>query len=284
MKIAIIGGNGMLGCDLHALAISSGYEVASYDLPMFDITKPSTLEFITDSANIIINCAAYTAVDKAESEPEKCYEINFKCVEKLGFIAAARKKYLMHISTDFVFGDDINVPLNENSKVNPLGVYGKSKLEGELALQKTKAFFSTVRIQWTYGSNGDSFVSKIIKAAKTNDTLKVVNDQIGSPTSTTAVARVIMAFVKTRQVGLFHFASKGYASRFEVARFILDDIGLSKNIIPCTSEEFVTPAKRPKNSRFDCSKIDKLLPFERLPWQTYLREFLKPYRKTSSDL
>ncbi len=278
MKIGIVGGNGMLGCDVHALSVSSGYEVISYDLPMYDITKAGTLELIVDTADIIINCAAYTAVDKAESEQKKCYEINSRCVEKLGFLVAERRKYLVHISTDFVFGDDTDIPLNENSKVNPLGVYGKSKLEGELALQKTGAFFSILRTQWTYGVNGDNFVSKIIKAAKIDDTLKIVNDQIGSPTPTAAVSKAIMALVKNRQEGLFHFASKGYASRCEVAMFVFNEIGLSKNIIPCSSEEFITPAKRPKNSRFDCSKIDKFLPFERLVWQAYLKEFLKFYK------
>lgn len=277
MRIAIIGGNGMLGCDLHALSLSLGYEVTSYDLPMYDITKPGTLEFIVDSANIIINCAAYTSVDKAESEKDKCYEINSKCVEKLGVIVAEKRKYLLHISTDFVFGDDANTPLNENSKTNPLGVYGKSKLDGELSLQKTGAFCSILRIQWTYGIHGNNFVSKITRAAKISDTPRIVNDQVGSPTPTTAVAKAIMVLVKTKQEGLFHFASKGYASRFDVAKFIFNEIGLSKNIIPCTSEEFSTPAKRPKNSRFDCSKIDKILSFERLPWQTYLREYLKKY-------
>jgi dTDP-4-dehydrorhamnose reductase len=275
MKIAIIGGNGMLGYDLWALLVSLSHDVISYDLPTHDITKPGTLEFIVDSADIIVNCAAYTAVDKAESEQEKCYEINFRCVEKLVSLVAVKRNYLVHISTDFVFGNDTEVPLNEDSQVNPLGVYGKSKLEGELALQKTGASFSILRIQWTYGIHGDNFVSKIIKAAKTNDTLKIVSDQIGSPTPTTAVSKAIMALVKTKQEGLFHFASKEYTSRFEVTRFILNELGLSKKIVPCTSEEFITPAKRPKNSRFDCSKIDKILPFERLAWQTYLRKYLK---------
>jgi len=278
MRMAVIGGNGMLGYDVCALSVSLGYEVIGYDLPMYDITKPGILEFIVNSTDIIINCAAYTAVDKAESEQKKCYEINSRCVEKLGFLVAEKRKYLVHISTDFVFGDNTDVLLNESSNVNPLGVYGKSKLEGELALQKTGAVFSILRIQWIYGVNGDNFVSKIIKAANINDTLKIVSDQIGSPTPTTAVSKGIMALVKIRQEGLFHFASKGYASRFDVARFVFDEIGLSKNIIPCVSEEFIISAKRPKNSRFDCSKIDKILPFERLSWQTDLREFLKSYK------
>lgn len=276
-KIAVIGGNGMLGYDLCILARSLGYNTVSYDLPSYDITKPGTLEFIIDSADVIINCAAYTAVDKAETEHEKCYKLNSECVGELGQLIAEKKKYLVHISTDFVFGDDADVPLSEISKVNPLGVYGKSKLEGELSLQKTGGSFSILRLQWTYGINGISFISKIIKASRIKDPLIVVNDQIGSPTPTTAVSKAIMAFVKIKQEGLFHFANRGYASRFEVAKFVFKEKGLQKNIIPCTSEEFITPAKRPKNSRFDCSKIDKILPFKRLPWQIELKEFLKFY-------
>ena len=261
IRIAVIGGNGMLGYDLRVLAVSLGYEVISYDLPIYDITKPETLKEIVSSSNIVINCAAYTEVDKAESEQRKCYEINSKCVGSLGRLVADGGKYLVHISTDFVFGSGSDLPLNEESEVNPLGVYGKSKLEGELALQATGASCSILRIQWTYGTSGDNFISKIIKAAKINDTLKIVSDQIGAPTPTTSVSKAIMAFVKTKQDGLFHFASKGYASRFEVAKFVFDEIGLQKNIIPCASEEFITTAKRVKNSRFDCSKIDKVLQF-----------------------
>lgn len=275
LRLGITGANGMLGSDLKSLAKRNGFLVNSYDLPDYDITNERTIDLIVNSNDLIVNCAAYTAVDKAESEVQKAYKINSESVEKLGISVTSSSKYLVHISTDFVFGNSSDNPLSEGDEPLPLGVYGASKLEGEKKLIKVCQNAAIMRIQWTYGLHGDNFIKKILKAAETNKSLKIVEDQIGSPTATTAVSQAIMCLVASKVTGLYHFASNGYASRFDVAKFILNEKGIQRELIPCLSSEFVTPAERPLNSRFDCSKIDKILNYKRYFWKDELREFLK---------
>lgn len=275
IKLGITGANGMLGSDLSSLAKKAGFLVSSYDLPDYDMTNGKTIDLIASSNDLIVNCAAYTAVDKAESEVDKSYKINSDSVEKLGLAVNSMSKYLVHISTDFVFGDSSNNPLTEDDITGPLGVYGASKLDGEEKLRKVCPNSAIVRLQWTYGLHGDNFIKKILKVAVTSKSLKIVEDQIGSPTATTAVSQAILCLIDLKTTGLFHYASNGYASRFEVTKFILKEKGIQRELIPCLSSEFVTPAKRPLNSRFDCSKIDKVLTYKRPFWKDELREFLK---------
>ena len=274
MKVGIVGGNGMLGKDLSLLLTARGMKPVIFDHPHYDITKEVDLQKIIRNADIIVNCAAYTAVDKAESDVEKCYIVNGEAVGKLGKHIAEAEKYLIHISTDFVFGDNSIKPLSEESFTNPLGVYGKSKLEGELLLIESGCIHSTIRIEWTYGINGSNFISKILSLASKLDELKVVNDQLGSPTSTVDVARAILFFIENKIQGLYHFAAKGYANRYEVACAVFDILGIEKRIIPCSSSTFPAPAKRPLNSCFDCSKIDKILNYKRPFWKDSLKKYL----------
>ena len=274
MKIGITGGNGMLGSDIAKAAKKEGLTPILYDLPDFDITKQESIDKMIAESDIIINCAAYTAVDKAEAEPDIAAAVNAEAVKKIADSAKIAGKYLLHISTDFVFGDDSETPMNENFPTNPLSVYGATKLHGEEALKESGCKHAIIRIEWTYGSNGNNFITKIAEFAKKLDQLSVIDDQIGSPTPTKSVAQAAICFVKHRTEGLYHFAAKNYASRYEVAKFILEELKLPTPVSPCSSSEFPTPAQRPKNSRFDCSKIDKVLDFERPEWQTALREFL----------
>jgi dTDP-4-dehydrorhamnose reductase len=186
-----------------------------------------------------------------------------------------QNKYLVHISTDFVFGDKSEKALTEKDEPAPLNVYGETKLEGEKVLAGTGCEYSIIRVQWTYGKYGENFITKILALAKKLDSLKVVDDQIGSPTHTLDVSRAICCFLEKRPEGIFHFASRGFASRFETAKFILGECGIDIPLSPCASSEFKTPAERPLNSRFDCSQIDGILDFERPFWQDALKDFLK---------
>ena len=274
MKIGITGGRGMLGSDIKTAATEAGFTPIIYDLPDFDITEQKSIDKMVSECDLIINCAAYTAVDKAETEPEIASAVNAEAVKKLANAAKLADKYILHISTDFVFGDESDTPMNEEFPTNPLSVYGATKLHGEEALKASGCKHAIIRIQWTYGSNGNHFISKIAELAKKLDQLSVIDDQIGSPTPTKYVAKAAICFVKNRTEGLYHFAAKNYASRYEVAKFILDELEISTPISPCSSSEFVTPAQRPKNSRFDCSKIDRVLDFERPEWQSALQNFL----------
>ena len=273
-KLAIIG-NGMLGSELAVLADAAGWSVSIYDLPGFDLTNEQQLQELVDSADCIANCAAYTNVDKAESETDICTAVNATAPGKLGEFAAAAGKYVVHISTDFVFGDLTDAPQSEDDPTNPISVYGASKLAGEQNLLVSGCKCGIIRIQWSYGTNGKNFITKILELAKELPQLKVVDDQTGTPTPTRDIARVIMEFLEKRTEGLYHFAAKGYATRFEVAQKIVEYFKLDTELAPCKSSEFPAPASRPHNSKFNCAKIDAILSFPRRDWQDALQEFLK---------
>ncbi len=273
--LVIIGGNGMLGTDLRELAVEHGYKVKIFDRPEFDITNETDVKRAVAAGDLIVNCAAYTAVDQAESEPETAYAVNAAAVQTLGDICAEADKYLVHISTDFVFGDASDRPLKETDAPSPLSVYGRTKLDGEILLSKTACRAGIIRVQWTYGKGGNNFIYKIVELAKSRPELKVVDDQVGAPTPTTSAAAAILCFLEKQPEGVFHFAAKGYASRYETALFIANKLGLDVKISPCASTEFPAPAERPLNSRFDCSKIDSVLDFSRPDWDKALQTFLK---------
>ncbi|MEI8245029.1 MAG: dTDP-4-dehydrorhamnose reductase [Lentisphaerota bacterium] len=273
-KLAIIGGNGMLGSDLRTAAAVSGWTVQIYDLPDFQITNAMQLEKALESCDCAVNCAAYTAVDKAESEPELCEAVNALAVGELGRIAAKTGKYVIHISTDFVFGDLTGSPQNETDLPNPLSVYGRTKLHGEQLLADSGCHCAIIRIEWTYGRHGSNFISKILALAAERESLQVISDQTGSPTATTDVARAILCFLDQKPEGLYHFAADGFASRHEVAEFIVRQAQLETRVFPCPSSAFPTPAARPGNSKFDCTKIDRVLDFKRPSWQDALADFI----------
>lgn len=274
--LGITGANGMLGKDLCQVALNQKFKINAFDLPGFDITKQETRLHIVKTSDIIINCAAYTAVDQAEIETDKCYQINAEAVKELGQLAAKNQKPIIHISTDFVFGDsEKNRPLNEEDKTNPLGIYGKSKLLGEQHLISSGASFTILRVEWTYGIYGNNFISKIVERASREDKLTVVNDQFGCPTSTVNISKAILCLIKANARGLFHFAEKGYASRYEVAQYIFKTLNIKKELTQGLSSDFPTAVNRPKNSRFDCSKIDKILDFKRPHWKDVLTKYLK---------
>ncbi len=266
-SMAILGGAGMLGFDLSKLAKKIFPVLQTYDLPSFDIRKDSDIRSALSGMDVAVNCAAYTDVDRAESEQEKCSEINALAPGRLAKIAKELGVFVIHVSTDFVYGDDGVAPLDEDVLPNPLNQYGKSKLEGERLLAESACDHAILRIEWTYSKRGNNFVGKIISLAKKNRAIKVVDDQFGSPTHTREAAKAILCLAQKRASGLFNFAADGYASRFDVAKFIVDRIGLDCEVMPCLSSDFATPAKRPENSRFNCSKIDALLDFERNNWR-----------------
>jgi len=276
-KLVILGGNGMLGRELSALSVDRGFDVKTFDLPTFDISNPSAIRDSIKGADFIVNCAAYTAVDKAESEPDICRKVNADALLSLGEAVRNEGSYLLHISTDFVFGDSSGAALKETDVPTPLNTYGKTKLEGEKLLASTGCRNAVIRVEWTYGRHGNNFITKIIELARKLDCLKVVDDQTGAPTWTFDVSRAILNMLNNSTEGLFHFSCRGSASRFEVASFILKELKITKKLVPCKSSDFPTPAIRPLNSVFDCSKIDKVLDFARPQWQDSLKSFLAQF-------
>lgn len=276
--ITILGGRGMLGSDLAPCLEAAGYCVRAADLPECDITKPDHLAQALQDASVIVNCAAFTNVDQAEQRPDTALAVNGRAVGALGAAAKKRGVFVVHISTDFVFDGRQTRPYVETDPPNPINAYGQSKLAGELALRQSAGAHVILRVQWSYGSHGMNFISKIQERARANTELKVVADQIGAPTWTADMARAIAVLIRKRREGLYHFANTGYASRFEVARYVAAQLNLPTKITPCASEDFPAPALRPKNSSFDTAKIQSILDAPIRAWQDALKDFLNHNR------
>ena len=276
-KVAVLGGRGMLGTDLVSACTKSGLDAHVFDLPDFDITNYAQLKQVVNESNLIVNCAAYTNVEKAESEVELAYEINAKAVGLLGELAKVSDAKVIHISTDFVFDGTKERPYLETDTPNPISTYGRTKLAGEELLVETGCKFCIIRVQWTYGSGGKNFVTKLVDAARTGKGLKVVSDQVGSPTATTQVASVICQILKSDAMptGIFHYAASGFVSRYDMACFIFDKLGLEVDLQSCKTSNYKSTAERQLNSRFDCGKIEKLLAEPIKPWQGPLALFLE---------
>jgi len=274
-RIAIFGGRGMLGTDLAAEVCRRGYAVSAYDLPEFDVTDRRQVADALAGVDAAINCAAYTNVDGAETNAEWAHRVNGQAVGDMGVLAREAGVWVLHFSTDFVFDGALDRPYVESDTPNPINEYGRSKLAGERAFAESGCSGSVVRLEWTYGTHGNNFVSKLIGRAAGGETARVVDDQVGSPTATTEVARMACDLLGQRAEGLFHFAAGGHVSRFEIARFIFEQRGLTNELLPCRTADYVTPAQRPLNSRFDCTKIQGLLSEPIEPWQEPLTRFLR---------
>ena len=275
IRIAVLGGRGMLGSDLVQTCRQQGFNPIAYDLPEFDITDADQVQQAVAGAEIIANCAAYTNVDGAESQTELAYKVNSEAVGRLGAVVRKAGKWVLHISTDFVFDGSSDKPYVETDHPNPINTYGKTKLAGEQLLTGSGCEYCIVRVQWTYGSAGNNFVTKLIQRAKSQDTLKVVDDQTGSPTATIEAAKAICELLRKKPRGIYHFASAGYVTRYGMAKFISEKLSMNVKLLPCKTSDFPSPAARPLNSRFDCSKISSLLDEPIKRWQAPLELFLR---------
>ena len=267
MKVLVIGSDGQLGLEFQK--ISKSYNSLTWifsNIKTLDLLKLDTIIFFLNNINpsIIINCAAYTCVDKAETEPKLANLVNYKAVDIISKWTSDNNKKLIHISTDYVFDGLSKIPLSENSKTKPLNEYGSSKLKGERACLKNDSKSIVIRTSWLYSSFGENFVKSIIDLMKKNNSVKVVNDQLGSPTYANDLAKVIMGIVMNSKgkSGLFHYSNEGEISWFEFARSIRDIYNIDCEIIGVSSEEFKTIAKRPKYSLLDKTKIKKTFNLE----------------------
>lgn len=277
----------MLGSDLALACRQHQFTTTILDLPDFDITNYQQLDRAVRNTSVVVNCAAYTDVDDAESHAEMAYKVNAEAVGRLASIAKDAGVWVLHIGTDFVFDGKSDRPYAETDAPNPINTYGKSKLAGEQLLVESRCRYCIMRIEWTYGLGGGNFVTRLIETAKADKKLKVVDDQVGSPTATTEVAGVICKLLQKKPEGLFHFAAAGYVSRFEMAKFVFDRLNMSVDLSSCKSAEPANlPAATPRvarhggraarllNSLFDCSKIKALLDEPIKPWQEPLERFL----------
>jgi len=286
VNILVTGGNGQLGSELKEIAADHpDYNFIFTDVSELDITNHNVVkDFIkTNKIDVIINCAAYTAVDKAESEPELADAINHLAVANFAQIAKENNIKLIHISTDYVFDGTNEKPYLETDKPNPQSVYGKTKLDGELAMQRINPVNSIIiRTSWLYSNYGNNFVKTMIKRGKTKDEISVVSDQTGSPTNAADLAIVILTIlqkINTNSVEVFHYSNEGICSWYDFAKAIFEIMNLGVNLKQIESSRLSTIAKRPYNSHMEKQKIKQSYQLDIPGWKESLHNFfIKNYR------
>lgn len=279
MKILVTGVGGQLGHDVAEELKKRGHIVIGTDRQKMDITDAASVDrVIRESApDAVIHCAAYTAVDGAEDDQEQCYRVNVEGTRSIANVCRDLNIKLIYISTDYVFSGCGERPWEPDDRREPQNVYGRSKCEGEMVVESTLDKYFIVRVTWTFGVNGKNFVKTMLKLSETHDTIRVVNDQIGSPTYTLDLARLLADMVETEKYGIYHATNEGVCSWYDFACAIFREAGLSGKItvLPVTSEEYGAKAPRPHNSRMSNAKLEEN-GFDRLPpWQDALRRYLQ---------
>ena len=277
MKILVTGYNGQLGYDVIKELRSRGIDCLGADKDDFDITnEKETLKAITEySPSAVIHCAAYTAVDRAEDDEETCRRVNVDGSKNIALACASLGCKMVYISTDYVYGGKGEAPFEPSSPTAPCNVYGKTKLEGEKQVQKYCKKSFIVRTSWVFGINGGNFVKTMLRLSESHDTLTVVSDQIGSPTYTPDLARLICDMVVTEKYGIYHGTNEGCCSWAEFAAEIMKSAGKDTKIIPILTKDYKCAAERPLNSRLSKKCLDDA-GFEHLPtWQNALERYMK---------
>ncbi|WP_461206130.1 dTDP-4-dehydrorhamnose reductase [Clostridium sp. DL1XJH146] len=275
MKVLVTGVKGQLGYDVVKRLNALGIENLGVDIDDFDITnKEQTEDFISNyNPDVVVHCAAYTAVDKAEDDKEKCYAIN---VDGTRNIAEACKKIdakMVYISTDYVFdGEGVEAHLEDKS-TNPVNYYGYSKELGENAVREILEKHFIIRTSWVYGKNGNNFVKTMLKLAQTRNELNIIDDQIGAPTYTPDLALLTCDMIQTTKYGTYHGVNENYCSWYDFAIDIFKKAGIEMKVNPIDTSEYPTKAKRPLNSRLSKERLDKN-GFKRLPkWENALSRY-----------
>lgn len=277
MKIIVTGAKGQLGTDVVSELAARGSEYISVDLPELDITDSAAVEsFVSESgADAVIHCAAFTNVDIAETDKETCRRVNVEGTLNIARSCAKHDIKMLYISTDYVFSGEGDTPFETDSPTAPCNYYGVSKLEGEKAVSENCKKYFIVRISWVFGENGKNFVKTMLRLSEDREEITVVNDQIGSPTYTKDLSRLLCDMIITDKYGVYHATNEGFCSWAEFAAKIMELSGAKTRIIPVTSSEYKSVAKRPANSRLSKASID-INGFERLPhWNDALERYLR---------
>ena len=281
MVVLVTGANGQLGQSLQFIA--PNYPelhfvfCSSIDLDISNIENCKAV-FSKIKPNYCINAAAYTAVDKAESEPEKAYLINVIGARNVAEVCKKHNTILLHISTDFVFDGNATKPYTENDIPNPTGVYGQTKLEGEKAIQLVFENYYIIRTSWVYSQFGNNFMKTMLRLASERDSISVVNDQIGTPTNAIDLAKALIQIILTdnRQpttdnFGVYNFSNEGQCSWYDFAKKIFEINNCTIDLKPIPTSSFPTPAKRPEYSVLDKSKIKSIFVIVIKSWEERLK-------------
>ena len=282
MKVLVTGSQGQLGYDVIKELCSRGHEAFGFDLPELDITDEVAVRAVFDRVkpDAVIHCAAWTAVDAAEESGNiaKVFAVNEGGTRNLAAACKRTGAKLLYLSTDYVFDGQGSAPWGaDETRFAPLNEYGKSKLAGENAVRELLQTYFIVRIAWVFGKNGNNFVKTMLRLSETHDTLRVVCDQVGTPTYTPDLARLLVDMIETDKYGVYHATNEGgFLSWYDFASAIMQEAGKHTKVIPVTTAEYgLSKASRPFNSRLDKSKLKKN-GFEPLPdWRDALKRYLK---------
>lgn len=276
LKILVTGANGQLGHDILLNLAARGIDRIPADIAEFDITQAAATEqFIAaHQPDAVIHCAAFTAVDKAEDEADLCWLINVTGTENIARACQAVNAKMVYISTDYVFPGTGDIPYETSAQTAPLSIYGKTKLEGESAIQQLLTRYFIVRTSWVFGRNGNNFVKTMLRLGKEREEVNVVSDQIGSPTYTVDLAHLLVDMALSEQYGLYHATNEGFCSWAEFASAIFRQAGMNTRVNSITSEQYPVRAQRPVNSKLSKVSLDQG-GFNRLPsWENALKRYL----------
>lgn len=282
MKVLVTGANGQLGRDVVLLLEKEGHSVLACDRDQMDITNQAQCNDVISSYHpeAVIHCAAYTAVDVAETDIDGAYKVNAVGTRNVAVAAERAGAKLIYISTDYVFDGNSSSSYQEYDDTNPQSVYGKSKRAGELLVQSLSSKWFVVRTSWVYGLYGNNFVKTMLKLGQEKPKLQVVHDQIGSPTYTVDLARFLVKLIQTEMYGVYHASNSGTCTWYEFTEAIFAEarnVGgftIQAQLEPCTTEQFPRPAPRPRNSVMDHLSIRTNGLADIRPWREGLREFI----------
>lgn len=279
MRALVTGVKGQLGFDVMNELAKRGYEGIGVDVEEMDITDAEAVDRVIKESHVdsVVHCAAWTAVDAAEDNVEMCRKVNALGTENIARVCKELDIPMIYFSTDYVFDGEGTRPWEpDDPVVEPLNVYGLTKYEGEQAVEKYLDKYYIVRIAWVFGVNGKNFIKTMLNLGKTHDTITVVNDQVGTPTYTYDLARLVVDMLEKEEYGKYHVTNEGgYISWYDFAKEIFKQAGMDINVVPVSAEQYQAKAKRPSNSRMEKKKLDEH-GFKRLPtWQDALSRYLK---------
>lgn len=277
MKVLVTGINGQLGHDVMGELKKRGHEAVGVDIEEMDITDAECVKRVmTQTApEAVIHCSAYTAVDRAEEEVELCRRVNAEGTKNVAEVCAGLDCKLLYLSTDYIFSGEGERPWEPGDEPDPLNVYGLTKFEGEQEIKSRMDKYFIVRISWVFGVNGNNFIKTMLRLGRENGAVRVVDDQIGSPTYTYDLAVLLVDMIETEKYGEYHASNEGICSWYEFAKEIFAAAGMNEvEVTPVTSEEFPAKAKRPKNSRMSKEELVKN-GFNKLPsWQDAVKRYV----------
>lgn len=277
MKVLVTGINGQLGHDVMGELKKRGHEAVGVDIEEMDITDAECVKKVmTQTApEAVIHCSAYTAVDRAEEEVELCRQVNAEGTKNVAEVCAGLDCKLLYLSTDYIFSGEGERPWEPGDEPDPLNIYGLTKFEGEQEIKSRMDKYFIVRISWVFGVNGNNFIKTMLRLGRENGAVRVVDDQIGSPTYTYDLAVLLVDMIETEKYGEYHASNEGTCSWYEFAKEIFAAAGMNEvEVTPVSSEEFPAKAKRPKNSRMSKEKLVKN-GFNKLPsWQDAVKRYV----------